>query len=392
MPSQVKLTIMVLLLNLVMCIATGCWNNQDLSETSIAAAMGLDKAEDNKIELTVQLVNPSALKSAQKGGGSGNKAALTLSKTGDTVFEANRNLLSTASNKILHNHIQIIVIGETLARDGLTQILDFLERGNQTNRKADILIAKGTTARKILNLQSELETIPAINLADTIDNEDSIGKIKKIMFTDLMKELATPGKDAAIGGVEIMNDKEQPFIKDIRIEGAAAFKKDKLAFWLNPVQTRGLLFMKDKISSAVINVANPLDRRTKVAIEVISSKAKTSVELKDGSPVFNIEINEQGDIVEQQGGGDLSSPEVVEKLKKETERAIADEVKNSIELALDNQCDLMGFGDILHKKHPQYWNKVKENWDEELSRVQFNIKVSSNIGRAGLVKTSVLPK
>ncbi len=392
MPSWIKLITMALLFNLVTCTATGCWNNQDLSETSIAAAMGLDKAEDNKIELTVQLVNPSALKSAQEGGESSNKASWTLSKTGETVFEANRNLLSTANNKILHNHIQIIIIGETLARDGITRILDFLERGNQTNRKADILIAKGTTAKEILSLQSELGNIPSINLANTIDNEDSIGKIKKIMFTDLMKELATPGKDPAIGVVEIMNDKEQLFIKDMKIEGAAAFKKDKLAFWLSPVQTRGLLFVESKISSAVINIPNPLERSTKVAIEVISSKAKTSVELKDGSPVFNIEINEQGDIVEQQDGGDLSSPEAVEKLKKETETAIANEVRNSIQLALDNRCDLMGFGDKLHKEYPQYWNKVKGNWDEELSRVQFNIKVSSDIGRVGLVKTSVLPK
>lgn len=393
MPVWIKSFGIVLLYGLIICTAPGCWNNKDLAEISIAVAIGLDKTEDNKIEMTVQLVKPSAIKSAQEGGGSSDtKSTWTLSKTGETVFEANRDLLSTANNKVLHNHIQIIVIGETLARDGLAQITDFLERGNQTNRKADILIARNTTAREILNAQSELEMIPSIHLANIIDNEDAIGKIRKIMFTDLMKELANPGKDPFISIVEVMKPKDKLLIENMRIEGAAAFKKDKLAFWLSPVQTRGLLFVVDEIASTVINISNPLDPNTKVAIEVISSSAKTDVELRDGSPIFKIEIDEQGDIVEQQGGGDLSSPELVKVLENETEKATAAEVRKSIELAQENESDLVGFGTVLHKKYPEYWNEVKENWNEEFSQAAFEIKVSSTIGRAGLVRTSVLPE
>lgn len=70
--------LLLIILYLTMIITTGCWNNRDVSDISFAVAVGLDKTHDDKIELTIQLVKPSAMKSSQNGGGKEEKSLLVI--------------------------------------------------------------------------------------------------------------------------------------------------------------------------------------------------------------------------------------------------------------------------------------------------------------------------
>ena len=51
----------------------GCWDNTDLTDINIVTALGIDKDEDGKIIVTVQVAEPAAvqLTSSTHGGGGG---------------------------------------------------------------------------------------------------------------------------------------------------------------------------------------------------------------------------------------------------------------------------------------------------------------------------------
>lgn len=183
-------------------------------------------------------------------------------------------MTGTANHKVLLSHVQIIVIGEELAKEGIMDPLDFFERDHGFNLRADILVAKGITAKQILNGESELEKIPAVHLISIMKNEKDVANIKRIMLTDLLKEIGSSGKDPAIGVIETMRKKEKLLIEDMKVERAAVFKKDKLVGWLTPLETRGLLFVEDKVQSGIINISNPLDRSKKIGIEITRSVGK----------------------------------------------------------------------------------------------------------------------
>ncbi|MBZ4646966.1 MAG: hypothetical protein JG777_2455 [Clostridia bacterium] len=393
MVSWIKKVMVLLNICLSLVMTTGCWNNRDVMQISLAAAVGLDKTDDNKIELTVQLVKPSAIKKDQEGSGGKEKAVWVLSSRGDTIFEAVRNTLTTANRKIFFSHVQLMIIGEELAREGIMDVLDFFERDHETNRKVDILIAKGTTAKEILNAESGLEDIAAMHITDILKNDAAVAKIKKIMLLDLLKEIDSPGKDPTIGVIEVVKKEEKLLIKDMKVQGTAVFKKDKLMGWLNPIETRGLLFVEDKVKSGIINIPNPLDKNKKVAIEMIRSRGKTNVQLKEDKLVLSIEVEEEGNIGEQQGNEDLTTPEMVKKLEEEIEEAIEKEIRDVVELAQKKyKCDIFGFGEIVHKKHLNYWKQVKDNWNEEFSHIPVEIKVTSRIRRSGLIKNPTKPE
>lgn len=395
MNNRIRKLMVFLSVFLIMITATGCWSYRDVTEISFAAAAGLDKTDDNKIELTVQLVKPSAIKGGRKEGcgGGKEKAVWVISDRGDTAYEAVRNLLTTANRRILYSHVQLMVIGEKLAREGVTDVLDLFERTHETNRKADVVIAKGATAREILEAESQLEDIPAVHIAEIIKNGMFVAKMKRVILVDFLKEIESPGKDPVVSRIEVVNKEEKLYIRDMKVEGAAAFKKDKLVGWLDPTETRGLLFVENKVRSGIINIPNPLDRNKKVAVRMMRSSGKKDVRVRDGKLVFIIDIKEEGDLADQQGSGDLTTPEMVGKLQEETEKAIEKEIRDAAQVAQKKyKCDIFGFGEVVHRKYLDYWKQVKDNWEEEFSRIPVEIKVVSRIRRSGLVKNPAKPE
>jgi len=51
--------------------------------------------------------------------------------------------------------------------------------------------------------------------------------------------------------------------------------------------------------------------------------------------------------------------------------------------------DIFGFGVEVHKYHPQYWKKVKKNWDDIFSTLPVELQVDAKIRRTGLVNNPI---
>lgn len=373
-------------------ILTGCWNNKDLTEISVATAFGLDINEDGKIEFTVQAARPTAM---QKEGGVGEKSFWVFTSTGDTVFEAIRNQLSTIDRKINGSHLQFVVIGEKFAKKEVLNLIDILERDQEVNPQANVIITKGFTAKEALQIEGELKGISGMRLVDVVENYVAVAKMRKTTLFDLFKEMGSSGREPLVGVIAIKDqEKKEDFtIKDLKLEGSSVFKEDKCVGWLNSVETRGYLFTTNKVKSAVLIVPNPLHEGKKVGIEVIQSNAKMDVQLSDGKLTLIVEINQEGNIGDQQGEGDLTKTEIRQQLEEATEKVIGKEIRDAIKRAqIEYQADIFGFGEIVNQKYYYYWEQVEEHWNEEFSQAAVEIKVKSYIRRSGLIKGPTEPE
>ena len=348
-------------------------------------AVGLDKATNGQFDYSVQIIKPSAIESRKQGGSS--VATETISSQGQTVFEAIRNLLSKTDKKLFYGHIQVIVIGEELARQGILNVMDMFVRNIETDKRAHIIIARGTTARNILAAEGEVQDIPAVEITNTLENVKSLPKIKETKLHEVIKNINSNGNNPVLGVVTTPETTEKLTVAELDFTGAAVFNKDKLVGWLNPEETTGFLFIENKIKSGIINVNNPFDTRAKVAIEIIRSSTKKDVRFINGEPVIYIEVKQEGNMVDQQGEGDLTAPDKIKILENETAQVIKNEIYHVISLAQGEfQSDIFGLGDIVHKKNLKYWREVENNWNGEFSDLSVEVKVDSRIRRSGLIK------
>lgn len=377
---------MLAVLFLAVLFMPGCWNNRDLTQINIVTAVGIERSENGKILVTVQVVEPAAIQSTASGKGKGGSAqpkpVFVLSYEGETVFDAIRSMLSQVDNKLFFNTAQVLILGERLSKDGIADVLDFFQRDHEVNYEMDVLIARNVTPAELLKTENDIDPIPAMYIKKTVENTVARAKVKRTILIELIKDLSKSGMQPVLGQITKAGEKL------VRTEGAAAFKNGKLIGWLDPYATRGFLFATGKVKSTIVNI--PADGG-KVSMEVIRSSGSVDVKLKNGKPVkLIVKVNPEANIGEYEGKGKKISPDYLHKLEK----IFGDEIKKEIDRAINlaqkkYSSDIFGFGEQLHKFHPHYWKKIENNWDDVFSNLPAEIIVNAKIRRTGFIKDPI---
>ncbi|WP_026896087.1 Ger(x)C family spore germination protein [Clostridiisalibacter paucivorans] len=395
MTMKNKKSILLFYLFLLTIMSTGCWDNVDITERSFVFAIGLDKTMDNKIEVTFQVIRPSVIRSSENSGTvEGNtKAVWVISATGDTVFETARNAIVSTNYKMFLTHAKLIVIGENLAKEGIIDILNILEKEHESNINMDILIAKDLTAKDILNANTELTQIPGMHITESIQSSINVSEFKKSTFIELFKVLENEGHEPTIGIIYPKVLKDNLKIKDLMLQGSAVFKKDKLVGYLNPEETQGLLFATDQFENGIVNIKNPYEKNKKVSIEVNKSKSTRDFIINNNRPILTIKVDAQGNIGEQQGIKDLTKPTAISLLERELEKSITNSIYKTVDLAQNKyESDIFGFGKIIHKEDLTFWKNMIDDWNNCFSKSEIRVNVNFKITRSGYINRPTLPE
>nr|WP_276576429.1 Ger(x)C family spore germination protein [Caldicoprobacter algeriensis] len=363
---------------------TGCWDNVDLIDINLVTALGIDKSEDGKIIVTVQVIEPAALQSTSssqgKVGMAQTKPVFVESYKGETISDALISMKAMVDKRLFLSTVQVIILGEKLCREGVNEALDFLHRDYQVEYLADVLVARGCSPKDILKIQPEMDVIPAMYIKGTIENTELRAKVKRTMLVELFKDIENKCRQITIGQITKENE------KTVNTEGTAVFKDGKLVGWLNQYETRGFLFVTDRVKNTIITI--PM-ANGKMSIRVLNSRGKMDVKFKNGRPYrLSIYVDLEGNIAEYTGKKVLDAPTDMHTLQM----TLSEEVKKEIAMALrkaqkEYSSDIFGFGKIVHKYHPQYWKQTMDQWNDIFSSLPTEIVIKSRIRRSGLIKS-----
>ena len=373
------------ILTLMLLFLGGCRNNRDINSLAIVTAIGIDKAASGNIELTVQIIGPSKQSSSQMGSGSsegGSGVAINVSAEGITTFEAVRNIIPKLSKKAYFSQLQLLVIGEDMAKEGLNKIWDFFERDHEVNRQFRVIVVKGGTAKSVIEAKADVDQMGGVQITETIDNE-SYGKninIQGFEVTVLLSELMT---GLVIGVIDTDGANR---LTDMKVEGGAVFKNARLVGYLDDDEARGYLFASNQIKSTILTISNPGEPENLVSIEVIDSSGKLTADLKNGEPKLGIEITAYGNIGDEQGSTDLSEIDMIKKLESESEALISENIRDMLNKSQKiYDSDILGFNDLLYKHHYKDFEKIRGNWDKLYGDADIDIKVQFTIKRSGMI-------
>lgn len=387
---------LVIAFSFLLLISAGCWDNRDVTEINFITVIGVDKTPDGKIEMAFEIPRPALTKEAGQeggGGGGGEKPVFIVSAQGDTFFTAARSMLEKLEKTVFPTKQVLLLITEDLAKTGLMEVLDYMERDPESNLTAQMLLIRGAELQTVMGAESEQEKIPSVHMVKSIiTNQDKYGSSKEARVIDVLRDIGSPGKDPLIPVIEIEREEEQPKLSNMIISGAAAFRGDKLAGYFTAAQTRGWLLAANKGRNSVYRVPCPNEENKKLSFEMFNSKGKAEVELIDGEPKLSINITVSGDIGETQGRNDLTSREMVKKVQSEVEKVVKEEAESAVSTAQKYKSDVFGFGDIIHRKFPSEWMKMKKDWNEIFSKAPYEITVEAKVTRSGYIRKGTEPK
>ncbi|ABR47489.1 spore germination B3 GerAC family protein [Alkaliphilus metalliredigens QYMF] len=383
-----KCTLLLIIISFGM-IMTGCWNRIELDEISIAVAIGVDQLDNDLFEVSAQIVLPRLLRHdlAEE------NATLVYTATGRTVFEAMRRLGSIANGRIFIGHTQVLVLGESLTRAGIYDVIDFFERDHETRGETLVMTSKGISAQDVLQTKSIADPIPAIHITSIIENSVNVANTRILTLHDFIDELNCPGCELVLGTIGSGTSDKPELIKDLAIEGLIAFDGDQSIDYLNPTETRGYLWIKGEIEGGILVIPSPGDKNKLLSMEILHIISEMDVKLVDNKLVLVVNIQEEGNIGEQQVTKDLSTPEALSQLEEEKNKLIRSEIGAAFFKAQKElQVDLFRFGQLVHHKYPKLYKEIEADWNEAFSNASVEINVETKIRSTGLISAPSVPR
>ncbi len=377
-----RLIYTVLICSIPAVTATGCWNYREINQMSIVAGAAVDKTQDGKYKLTVEIID---LKSGGKDMGVHSKK---LESYGESFFDAIRNTIKFNSQKLYWGHAETIVISQEVAREGISNILDFMVRDAEPRLSVDILISKEDSAAQILNSQSITTEIRAFEVNEMLDVEKYLSKSSKTEVYQFINDMGEEGISAV---VPVIGLKKNAGNETSQMSGTAVFRKDKLAYMFNEEDTKYYLFIMNKIRGGLLVLKDgQKSDNSDITLEIEKSKTKLKPVYSNGKLHFELivrtktSLGEIDNIYKYENGLDA------EKIQKKAEKMLKSELERVIRgVQVQYDIDIFGFGKSVKKDYPDFWRKIQHQWAEIFKNVPVMVDVEVKVNHSGLLSKSV---
>lgn len=377
---------------LLLPLLGGCWDARELNSRAIVSGIGFDAAPGG-YRVTMQIIIADEISGKKSRGGT---PVSVYQATGRSVVEAIRNVSRKVPRLISTAQTRLVVISEELARGGISDIVDFLDRDSELRLSTKMYIApKHVQARDIVSALTPLGKIPAYALAQKTDlTAGELGANFPIEIDDVIRELLVPGGGPVINGLDIEGNLEESDDKGglenartpsiVTLSKLAIFKGDKLYGWMNRDESQGLVWIKGEMKKTILFV-KPESGSEAMTVEVIASHTKIKLNLDHPlKPVVQIEVKPQLSIREAGISMDLRSQQELRKIEKASDEVIAGKLKAAVRKAKQYKSDVFGFGEAIERKSPSAWKKIRSQWEKLFPNVEVVYKVESVIRNSQL--------
>lgn len=375
-------------------LLSGCWNQKEMTDMAFVMAIGIDEGtDDNRYDVTFQIVIPGNVSSGQDGGAKG-LPILVFKAPGNTITEAAREVTKSVSRQLYYAHTNLLVINDVVAKEGVYNLLDGFDRDPEFRTTTQVLISRKTKAEDILTTLSNIDKLPVERITKLLKGTESmLGENIEVSIDDFISGIVSSGKEPVVSGFKIKGHSEKGSSASnlestkpsasVVADGLAIFKDGKLSGWLDQDKARGAVWVMNKAKSTVINIDW---KEKKDAITIIPIRTKTGVTatIKNGKPVIRVDIKEEGNLSEANTALDVMDPKTIENMEKKTAAKIKNQVENAIKAAQKQKSDIFGFGEKVHRADPKLWKRIEHQWDEEFAELQVEVKVDSYYRRSGV--------
>ncbi len=385
-----------LILTISNVLLTGCWSKTELNELALVSALGIDKNEEGEYVGSLQIINPGSVAGSKSTGqGTASPPVTVYTSTAKNLVGLSRNISAKVSRRLYYAHTGVVVIGEELAREeGISNLLDALDRDPNFRTTTAIIIAKNARARDLIKILTPIDQIPAENVIKMLEtNETMSGENINAKTRQVIDALATKERDPVITGVELTREADGGKLESIQqtepesivqVGGIALFRNDRLVDWAREKTARGIVFLLNKVKETNISI-DWKGNEEAVVYNMIRQQTTVKPVIKNGKPEIDVHVKAEGKIGEVQVAIDLSNPDTLKSIEQEVNKEIQGELSKAIEKAKENKTDIFGFGESFHSTYPEQWKRFEKEWnDTYFSELKVNIKVESFIRRTGL--------
>lgn len=375
------------LLCCICLLLSGCWDEINIEERGFVIGVALDLAEEQSegspmITLTDQFVVPAGLGTPSEGGNNNEKPYTNLSVNGQSLFEISREMALIQGNSPFYEHLKLVVVSEELARKPnlFANTMDVLIRDPEMRRETKVVVSE-ENAKDILEIESEMEPLPAMHIDFVNENMDKSGAlIEPLRVGDLNEHMLEEDN--------YLIPRVLPIDGQMTFNGAAIFqgRSNQLIGIINGRDIFGVNLIKGDIKGGYVKFEKN-DNLMVYEIKRAKSDIKIDTDQTDHISI-DVTIDLEGTIGESFSGRSLLNKEYIDDIDREISESVEKRASDIIKKAQEEiGADIFGFSEIMNEKHYQEWLKIKNDWEEGEKLFQnatINVTVDATVRGIGV--------
>ncbi|WP_369698848.1 Ger(x)C family spore germination protein [Paenibacillus pedocola] len=387
---------------LILCIAvtgvllTGCWDSVELDRLAFTSATAVDY-KDGKWLFSYQVVIPAVISSTSSAGG-GKLPIAVYSTQGTTIKDAVSRSQLESSRKLFFSHTRSIIISEAAANHGLSQLLDVYLRNLDSRETVSVFITEGES-RRILNQLIQLEVLPGEGIEDMIMGESSeLSILPNVNMFKLGLSLLGTTKSAVLPEIIISGSppvttadelSKTELSSKIKLRRLAVLSQDKLVGWLSQKEAFGTGFIRNEIHKAVIPFSCARGvREPDSTFQFLHSNTQLTPRKFGNRITIEVRVKGEGELLETNCPIDFEKLNAEDEMEQQLEKEVEKMIIESWQAIKKLKTDIVDFADLVHRKYPKDYERMKSEWQKEFVQIEVVPKVDVKIRRVGLTMKS----
>lgn len=388
-------------LSLFLCsvlFLTGCFGSRELDDLAFVMAVGIDKgAKPGTVRVTAQIARPGDVRGQTGAPSAGTgEPVWTAAAEGRTIFEAIRNIARFSSRRVFWAHNQVIVIGEDMAQEGISDVIDFFSRNHELRMKTWIVVSEGE-AKKLVSTQTGLEVLPGVSINKLFRYSEIVSEAPKTDMRTLAAAYLSDSTHPVLARVaakdrQISAKQKQEFGLNPQIElsGTAVFKRDKMVGFLDLDESRGLLWFVQNVESRVVVVPCPSGSEgggQPISLEVKHATFNVVPKYENGKVSFEVKLDSNIDMVEVGCATGQDNSEIMKRVQADAKASLQGDIEAVLKAAQQTyKLDFLELGKVFQNRYPVEWQQLRKNWDQEFAKAEIKLQVDAHVNSPVLLQ------
>lgn len=376
---------------LVLCLITGCWDNNELDEYGYVQAISIDRGEGDFVDITTHFYNPSSKMQSDPATSIAAKG-INIRTTGETFFEAMREIPAKFGRKAKWDHMRVIIIEENLARTlNIREVLDFFSRDHEPRGTILPIIAEKSAAafldikpfieQTIGQQYRKMETTGALYSAKT----------SNLPLYDLAIQLSSPSKTSAMPYLH-----KKSLDNKASISGVALIQDGRMVGVLTEKDTETLMMLTDKYKYGVfefpcMNHEKKKQLYNKESLEIINFNSQLVSKVTGENVTVDIHMTIEGTTGELRCS-DLKTKQDMERFEQTIKEQIEHQIQHAIRTFKAKKVDVLGIGNQIYRNNPKLWKQLEPIWEDKLAQMQFQTHVQVHVLSTGMNAGTIFGK